>query len=140
MKGYFIKSTKVTPSVYYNPSKGILDMRGKSSSENPLSFYNHLYVSLEHFASSENTTLSLNAAFAYFNTSSSKCIYGLFKKLSALSKKGKKVSINWYFEKGDEDMREAGEDLSFMFDFEVKYVGIPQINVLGKEKEIFQAA
>jgi len=140
MQGYFIKSTKVTPSVYFNPAKGLMDMRGKSSPENPLTFYNHLYNSLDQFAKSENSTLNINAAFEYFNTSSSKCLYGLFKKLSMLSQKGKNVSVNWYFEEGDEDMMEAGEDLSFLFDFEFNFVEVPEIKVLGKEKKAAIAA
>lgn len=140
MKGYFIKSTKVTPSVYFNPNKGLLDIRGKSSPENPLTFYNHLYTSLDQFAKSENTTLSLNIAFEYFNTSSSKCLYGLFKKLDAVNKMGKNVNVNWYYEDGDEDMMEAGEDLSFLFDFEFSFVEIPEITVLGEEKETVLAA
>jgi len=140
MKGYFIKSTKVTPSVYFNPAKGLLDMRGKSSPENPLTFYNHLYSSLDQFGASENSILSVNVAFEYFNTSSSKCIYGMFKKLECLRKVGKKVNVNWYYEDGDEDMMEAGEDLSFMFKFEFNFVEIPEIKVLGEEKENVLAA
>jgi hypothetical protein len=140
MKGYFIKSTKVTPSVYFNPAKGLLDMRGKSSPENPLTFYNHLYSSLDRFGETEHSILSLNVAFEYFNTSSSKCIYGMFKKLECLRKAGKKVNINWYYEDGDEDMMEAGEDLSFMFKFEFNFVEVPEITVLGEKKESVLAA
>lgn len=140
MQGYFIKSTKITPSVYFNPAKGLMDMRGKSSPENPLTFFNHLYSSLDEFAKTDKDILVVNAAFEYFNTSSSKCLYGLFKRLAGLHASGKKVSVNWYFEDGDEDMMEAGEDLSFLFDYEFNFVEIPEIKVLGKEKETAIAA
>jgi hypothetical protein len=47
----------------------------------------------------------------YFNTSSSKCILDVFKKLESIHKSGdKEVIINWYYEEDDEDMLEAGED------------------------------
>ncbi len=140
MQGYFIKSTKITPSVYFNPSKGLLDLRGKSSPENPLNFYNHIYGSLDQYAKSSNDTLTINAAFEYFNTSSSKCLYGMFKKIEVLNKQGKNVSVNWYFEDGDEDMMEAGEDLSFLFGFEFNFVEIPEIKVLGVQKNTVAAA
>ena len=140
MQGYFIKSTKVTPSVYFSPEKGLMDMRGKSSPENPLTFYNHLFDSLDQFADSKFDKLVVNAAFEYFNTSSSKCLYSLFKKLAVINQKGKAVSVNWYYEDGDEDMMEAGEDLSFLFDFEFNYIEIPEIKVLGEEKDSAIAA
>ncbi len=46
----------------------------------------------------------------YFNTSSSKCILDVFKKLEAIHKGKNEVIINWYYEEDDEDMLEAGED------------------------------
>jgi hypothetical protein len=46
----------------------------------------------------------------YFNTSSSKCILDVFKKLEAINKGENDVLINWYYEEDDEDMLEAGED------------------------------
>ena len=40
----------------------------------------------------------------------------------------------------DEDMMEAGEDLSCMFDYEFNFVEIPEINILGEEKETSRVA
>ena len=136
MEGFFIRATRVTPSIYFNPAKGLLDIRGKSSPENPLLFYKHLHDSIDAFAKSDIQNLTLNAAFEYFNTSSSKCIYILFKKVSDLmNEHGKKVKVNWYYEEEDEDMQEAGEDLSSFFNDEFNYVEIPEITVLGEMRE-----
>ena len=136
MEGFFIRATRVTPSIYFNPGKGLLDIRGKSSPENPLAFYKHLHDSIDKFGDSEHKKLMLNAAYEYFNTSSSKCIYILFKKLSDLrTEKNKDIKVNWYFEEGDEDMQEAGEDLSSFFNYEFNYVEIPEITILGTMKE-----
>lgn len=135
MNGYFIRSSRITPSVYFNPKTGLLDIRGKSSPENPLSFYNHLYESIDRFNEENYVTLTTNIAYEYFNTSSSKCIYMFLKKLSSMNGAGCKVSINWYYEDGDEDMKEAGEDLSSFFNLDFNFVGIPEITLLGQEKK-----
>lgn len=140
MNGYFIKSSNVTPSVYYNPNKGLMDMRGKSSPENPIAFYKHLYESLDQFNTTEHISLTTNMAFEYFNTSSSKCLYGYLKKLASLKSQGKGIVVNWYFEEGDEDMKEAGEDLNSFFDYEFNFIEIPEINILGISKENALAA
>lgn len=135
MKGYFVKSTRVTPSIYFNPKKNLLDIRGKSTPENPLAFYQYVFSSLDEYCNSVNGDLHLNLAFEYFNTSSSKCLYMLLKKANMIHAKGKKVVINWYYETEDEDMCEAGEDLSCLFNFDFKMIEIPEIIVLGTVAE-----
>jgi hypothetical protein len=61
----------------------------------------------------------------YFNTSSSKCILDLFKKLERLD--GTEVSINWYFEEDDEDMEEAGEDYQAIINLPFKMIEVEEI-------------
>ena len=54
---------------------------------------------------------SLKIQLDYFNTSSSKCIKDLFKKLEQIVKNGNgEVSVNWLYDELDEDMCEAGEE------------------------------
>ena len=61
----------------------------------------------------------------YFNTSSSKCILDVFKKLENLHNKSvAEVVINWYYEEDDEDMLEAGEDYQSILKLPFKMVEI----------------
>ena len=46
----------------------------------------------------------------YFNTSSSKCILDVLRKLEKIHKNGKSVVVKWFYEEDDEDMMEAGEN------------------------------
>lgn len=140
MKGYFIKATNVTPSIYFNPASKLLDIRGRSVCENPLVFYNYIIDSIEKYNDLNVSELSVNFAFEYFNTSSSKCLYMVLKKINMLHSNGKSIVINWYFELDDEDMCEAGDDLSSLFNFDFRMIEIPEIKVLGastsKEKAV----
>ena len=136
MNGYFIRSTRVSPSIYFNPKKGIMDMRGRSCPENPMKFYDHLLKSLDKFATEEHDYLKTNMAFEYFNTSSSKCLYLYLKKIEVLRKMGKKVCVNWFYEEGDVDMFESGEDLSSFFNMQFNFIEVGEIKILGKEKEL----
>jgi tagatose-1,6-bisphosphate aldolase len=53
----------------------------------------------------------LHIQLEYFNTSSSKCLLDILKKLQIVSQNGgSKVKVVWYYEEDDEDMLEAGED------------------------------
>lgn len=135
MQGYFVRSTKITPSIYFNPKIKVLDIRGKSIPENPLTFYNHIQESLNEYRSTSHRDITVSLALKYFNTSSSKCIYMLFKKLDHMRESGEKVIINWYYESSNQDMLETGEDLMSFFNLEFNIIEIPEITALGVEKQ-----
>ncbi|PIB37530.1 hypothetical protein BFP72_11720 [Reichenbachiella sp. 5M10] len=110
MEKLIYRPTRITPLIFFDPSRGLLELRGKSSPENALHFYSKLMTSIEEFALQGEQNLVANFKLEYFNTSSSKCLFDLLKKLLLVEKNGKRVSINWYYEGYDEDMQEAGED------------------------------
>ena len=105
-----IEGTSKTPTIIFDSETGLLELKGRSSPENSIEFYKPVVESLDKYASDPKDKTSVNIHLEYFNTSSSKCILDLFKKLEAIHKTGKEVVINWYYEEDDEDMLEAGED------------------------------
>jgi hypothetical protein len=96
-----------TPEVEFNAS-GELLLKGRSIPENSIEFYKPLIEWIESYSESPNSSTVLNVQLEYFNTSSSKCILDVFKKLESVT--GSEVSVKWYYEEDDEDMLEAGED------------------------------
>ncbi|MFY0652266.1 MAG: DUF1987 domain-containing protein [Cyclobacteriaceae bacterium] len=134
MKGYFVRPTRVTPSIYFNPDRGIIDIRGRSCPENPLVFYKILLCSLDQLITQSCNKIKINLAFEYFNTSSLKCLFICLGKLDKLSKKGKYISINWFYEFEDMDMIETGEDMNSFFSIPFNFIGIDEIKILGEEK------
>ncbi len=106
-----IQGTNKTPYIRFDPETGILEMKGRSIPENAVEFYKPLVDWLTEYAKNPKDKTEVNIQLEYFNTSSSKCILDVFKKLEEINKKeGKEVVINWYYEEDDEDMLEAGED------------------------------
>jgi hypothetical protein len=64
----------------------------------------------------------------YFNTSSSKCILDLFKKLELVRATGNEVTVYWHYEADDEDMLEAGEDYQAIINLPFKMIQIEEVN------------
>lgn len=110
MKPIEIKGTSKTPTVTFNADTGIIEIKGRSIPENSVEFYKPLVDWLEAYKSDPLPHTKVNIQLEYFNTSSSKCILDVFKKLETINKGDKAVEINWYYEEDDEDMLEAGED------------------------------
>jgi hypothetical protein len=110
MKPIEIEGTSKTPTVSLNPENGLVEIKGRSIPENSVEFYKPLVDWLEDYKKSPASKTTVNIQLEYFNTSSSKCILDVFKKLEDINKGDAEVLINWYYEEDDEDMLEAGED------------------------------
>lgn len=110
MESISIAGTPKTPTVSLDAAQGKVEIKGRSIPENSIEFYKPLVDWLEEYLSTPAELTEVNIQLEYFNTSSSKCILDVFKKLEAIYKSGNEVVINWYYEEDDEDMLEAGED------------------------------
>ena len=105
-----IESTSKTPKVDFHVGSGVLEIAGRSLPENSTEFYKPVFDWLDQYIEESNSNTSFNFKLEYFNTSSSKCILDILRKLEKLHKTGKSVVVNWYYEEDDEDMMEAGEN------------------------------
>ncbi|PIE84425.1 MAG: nuclear pore complex subunit [Bacteroidia bacterium] len=106
-----IEGTKRTPSIGFTPD-GHLVVEGRSIPENSIELYRPAMEWIESYAASPATETVFHMKLEYYNTSSSKAILGILKRLSELGEAGHTVKVVWYYQKDDEDMREAGEDYS----------------------------
>jgi hypothetical protein len=108
---YALEQSPKTPFVNLDSATGNFEIRGKSIPENSVQFYQPIYAWLDGYAENPAPKTTLKIQLDYFNTSSSKCLADLFKKLEVISKTGKgEASVNWLHDENDEDMQEAGED------------------------------
>lgn len=106
-----IEGTPKTPTISFDANTGVIEIKGRSIPENSIEFYKPLVDWLDKFADVAQGTVKVNIQLEYFNTSSSKCILDVFKKLENLQNNHRaEVVINWFYEEDDEDMLEAGED------------------------------
>ena len=110
MENISIEGTAKTPSVHFSFDDGVLSIVGRSIPENSIEFYKPLIDWIDDYSKTPKTKTEINIQLEYFNTSSSKCILDVFKKLESIQSQGTDVAVNWYYEEDDEDMLEAGED------------------------------
>jgi len=126
MENLVIEGTPKTPTIKFNPEDGKLLIQGRSIPENSIEFYKPLVDSLESYASSPKEITNVDIVLEYFNTSSSKCILDVFKKLEKINSDSDGVTINWHYEEDDEDMLEAGEDYQAIINIPFKMVELEE--------------
>lgn len=123
MEPISIKGTLKTPTITSDYDKGLIEIKGRSNPENSVEFYRPLINWVLEYSKQPLDKTTVNIQLEHFNTSSSKCILDLFKKLEILHKSSHDVLINWYYEEDDEDLMEAGEIYERMTGLPFKLIG-----------------
>ncbi len=119
-----IESTPITPFFELDFRAGIMEFRGRSSPCSSRSFYHPILQRIESAFERGAKSFTANFAFEYFNTSSSKCLMDILKKLATRKLNGENITINWYYEACDDDMKETGEDYADMLGVNFNYIKI----------------
>ncbi|MEA3445952.1 MAG: DUF1987 domain-containing protein [Bacteroidota bacterium] len=122
MKNMYKGGTEKTPEIFFDAKKGLFRIKGRSIPENSIEFYKPFMEWLDKYAEPPGKKTTVDIQLEYFNTSSSKCILDIFKKLERLNNAN--VSINWHYESDDEDMIEAGEDYQSLIDIPFNMIEI----------------
>ncbi|PWJ41993.1 uncharacterized protein DUF1987 [Sediminitomix flava] len=110
MKNFYLEKTSKTPKISLDGITGKFIISGRSIPENSLEFYKPVYDWLDEYKSEPQDTTFVEVSLEYFNTSSSKCIVEILRRVESLTEVGSRVIVKWYYDEEDEDMKEAGLD------------------------------
>jgi hypothetical protein len=127
MENFTTKESPKTPSINFEFQSGKLELRGRSIPENSVEFFKPLHNWVDSYISLDPKQTTIEMKLEYFNTSSSKCLLDLLKKFEVLSKSGKEVRVNWYYENNDRDMAEAGEDYQAIVKIPFNIIAVEEI-------------
>jgi len=120
MENLYIEPTEITPRVNFDITHKKFELSGISRPEDVVAFYESIIFKIEKYINqilkNESTIKNLNFNLIfdlnYINSASSKYILqilGLFKKIFL---KGANIECTWYYEDGEDQILEDGEDLS----------------------------
>ncbi len=125
MDNLILEGSNKTPAINFKADTGILEIAGKSIPENSFGFYQPLFAWIDNYVLNPVAKTEIKISLEYFNTSSSKCLLDILRKLEALKKSEKSdVSVSWYYESDDEDMMEAGQDYDSLVDLTFNIIKI----------------
>ena len=124
MENYTRDASNKTPKIHFDLNNGSLQIKGSSVPDNAIEFYFPLMDLLDKYSASAKPTTKVDIELEYFNTSSSKSLLLLLKKLERINQGRSSVSVNWHYEKDDEDMMQAVEDYKAVVDLPIKMIEI----------------
>jgi hypothetical protein len=113
------------PTLSLNARSGVLELEGKSIPERTAEFYDPVLAWIDEYMQSPQEETTLNIKLEYCNSSSTRYVMDMLERLDRLSKGGKKVTINWYYEEDDEDMLELGQSYSIPLSIPINMILVP---------------
>ena len=128
MNNFYLEGTPKTPHIDFNANNGVLQMSGRSIPENAVEFYKPLMHWLNEYAACPLPESTLVVRMEYFNTSSSKCLIDIFRKLEQIHLNGATVYVKWYYENEDEDMKHSGEDFKEIVNLPIQMLELEEDN------------
>jgi hypothetical protein len=127
-----IKATRTSPEIFLSPQKNSFFIRGNSSPEDVRELYYPVVEWIKIFIddllegeykcfNSENP-VKLQIDLSYFNSSSAKFLYDILLDLKRLIPSGIPFVVEWFYEEGDTDLLDAGNDISLLAGFNFSYI------------------
>ena len=115
MNNLQFEATQYTPKIMLE-TYGVITIVGKSYPENTFEFYMPVMNWLKNYFTETNSPhhLTVNIEITYFNSSSSKLFFDFFDILDE-QKEAFDITVNWIFDRENDNAKEAGED--FIEDF-----------------------
>ncbi|UII31563.1 DUF1987 domain-containing protein [Fulvivirga ulvae] len=121
MDNYTLIPSPKTPRLYFNAQNGDFEISGRSIPENSIEFYKPLLEWLDEYEKKPQPETKLHVNLEYFNTSSSKCLVEILRKLEKVNEHHN-VKVFWHYEEEDEDMMESGEDFKKILKLPIELV------------------
>lgn len=128
MEKIHLPATSNTPEVDFDFQARRLMLRGESYPESASAFYGDILESTREFlAGLVEQDVIVEVQLTYFNSSSTKMLFGLFEMLNQAAQVGNRVHLHWYYDSEDETILEFGLELREDF---------PDIEFLPRELEV----
>jgi hypothetical protein len=119
-----IEKTRYTP--YIHLRKGNISFEGRSVLNDPYHLYQPVYEWIREYVKEKPSPTHINLKFEYINTSSMKWVFEILRIFREKPELKDKLSISWYYEEGDDDMRELGEILKSFLNSSFQLIETPE--------------
>ena len=104
----FIQNTNNTPLVKFED--GVMVISGRSIPENAIDFFEPVFKFIADYSQKPFPLTEINIMLEYANSSTNRSLMTIFTLLEKIYEGGNNITINWYYEFGDDLMHDLGND------------------------------
>ena len=128
MEDLMITGDFKSPTLKFSASNKMLEISGRSWPENSIMVYEPAMDWIDKYFGS-NDEAKVVFKLEYFNTSTSKIILDLIKKLESYHIAGKKIDVEWFYETDDDDAFDDGEVIKSLSTLPFEIKGIEEFEI-----------
>jgi hypothetical protein len=118
-----IAGTAKTPSIHLDPN-GLIKIHGRSIPEDANMFFEAVKDWIDDYALSKPRKSIVDINLEYLNSGTSKFILQILKKLKDNAGPDQILTINWYYEDGDDDIYERGEYFASILGIKINFIEV----------------
>jgi len=136
MEAFIHEATEFTPHVVLDPDNNIFEISGFSRPEDVRTFYSPILKWFDDLESEigtpyfparyEKEPIKFEFKLSYFNSASAKFLLDVLMQINSLYTRGIQIEIKWYYEEGDDEILESGEELAEMVDFDFEFIVVEE--------------
>jgi len=118
-----IEGTRKTPAISLDPI-GTIKIEGRSIPEDAALFFKDMVDWVNEYVTTKNETTRVDFIFEYLNSGTSKIVLQVLTALKELKEAGLGLTVNWYYEEGDDDILERGEYYASILNIKINLIEI----------------
>jgi hypothetical protein len=119
--------SNTVPEIIYEEFDGIIKINGRAIDSTITEHFKEFFDYLKDTLSNNLTDIEAHINIEYFNTRASRDLMEFFYILKEyVHDKSKKVIVLWYYEEGDEDILECGEDYEELSKLKFEFIEKPE--------------
>lgn len=122
-----IEATGKTPYIKVDRKEGLIELRGTSIPENTREFYWQFNRWMVEYTAHPAPKTKVKFALMYMNSSSAVIITRMLRMIDDMIGLKTEVSIDWYYENDDLEMREIGEYYDEVMNCEINLIAVERL-------------
>lgn len=119
MKPFYIKATPDSPEIDFNFASHTLRIAGEAYPENAAQFFHPVKQELkDYLAVTSKCKIAVNFHLTYFNSASTKMLYGIFELLNESARcSANDITINWHHDEEDDAIMDFCHEIKHDFNW-----------------------
>lgn len=127
MRDLKIQKTIESPEVELCKAHGVFRISGDSTMEDPAAFYEQIVQWLSEYAENPSPKMVFEFQMGQLNQSSLKMLLFVGQELKSIQIDGSIVAVSWQYPEANLQLKEIGQDLSYMTDLLFDFTAVTQL-------------
>lgn len=129
MESLRIEKGDTTPQLDFNIESMDFLLEGECRPENVLTYFEPVMKWLDAFvewapSNAVSNKIDFHFKLEYYNSSSAKFIFNIFKRFKSLHENGVDITMFWFYDILDEDLLECGQEYEKILGLKFEYIAL----------------